>query len=1225
MLELGYRTQVRGTVTFQPGKGPSTMLLWVGDQKIKPWIGVQAAAGQVALIWQGQPPDFVRVKAGAKPPATGRWQLRLEVDRGLVQAKVWADGEEEPRDWQLARYIAGTIGFQPQGVGVGCSGGTAELESWQVRSSRREQWTAEQERHQQEILRCHVEALRLYRLGKRPEALEQKRQVLEISRKGFPPDHFLVAIAVNELGLLLMDMGKYSEARPLLEEALEIYRKVLPPDHPEVAGTMKALGAVLQEMRQYSGARSLLEESLRARRKTLPADHADLADYLNRLGILLDAMGKSAEARPLLEELVKICRKAFPPDHPQLASSLYNLGLLLQELGHYADAHPLLEEAVKIRRKALPPDHPDLALSLGRLGMVLLAMGKYVEAKPLLEEALKIQRKALPPHHPQLALTLLGMGALLREMGQQADALGLLEEAVKIHRQALPPDHPDLADSLSNLALLLEGMGKYDEAWPLYEQALRIYRKALPPGHPRLASCLNNMGVLLAKLEKLAEARPLLEEALKIQRQALPADHPVVAQFLDNLAQVLSKMGEHDEARLLYEQVVTIHRKVLPPDHPHVAQSLDNLARLLIEMGKDAEARPQLEEAVKIRRKALPPDHPSLAESLNHLGLLLQRAGEPRPAFDLLHEAVEALANHVRSTTAASAQADHAAIISRSRYGLHQFLTQAAQTLAAEDPRWSKVLTAVLESKSLSTTALAIRREALLTSSDPQAQRLLEQLRPRQQELADLLLRGAGKLSPDDYRHRCRQLRQECDDLERRLGALSRAYAEEHHARRATPTDLARALPAEAVCIEFLRTFAWNFKARRWHGAPRYVALVLRASDSDSHAPQVSFVDLGEETGIDTAIEAWRAAVRKGRSDPAAERRLRELLWEPLFQLLPEKTTRLYLAPDGQLALVPFEAIRLDDGRFLIERYRISYLNSGRDLMPRPRPEKTPDAAVVLADPDYDAVGDDAPPRKPDTIAAATDLQRDLVFGGGAPRRLPGFVREADAAAKLLDACKGSRRVALRGAAATEEAVRASPRPRLLYCITHGYFLPDAPRPAPESFTRELGLFGDTPRLRLPDVGPDPRLRSGLVLAGANQWRERIKKGLSDGLLTAKEVEEQLDLWGTELVILSACDTGRGEVSRIGEGVLGLRRAFQLAGAECVLASLWPVEDRATELLLQDFLRRWLDGKPPATALREAQLAAIAESRKSKNKRLAEAPPLLWAGFICHGGRSEKP
>ena len=152
---------------------------------------------------------------------------------------------------------------------------------------------------------------------------------------------------------------------------------------------------------------------------------------------------------------------------------------------------------------------------------------------------------------------------------------------------------------------------------------------------------------------------------------------------------------------------------------------------------------------------------------------------------------------------------------------------------------------------------------------------------------------------------------------------------------------------------------------------------------------------------------------------------------------------------------------------------------------------------------------------------------------------------------------------------------------------------------------------------KLPDPGPDPRLASGLALAGANRWQERSQRGVSDGLLTALEAEE-LDLWGTELVVLSACDTGRGQV-QVGEGVLGLRRAFQQAGAQTVLASLWKVPDQETEQLMTAFLRRWLGGADKSEALRQAQLELIRRLREGKDKDKRTAPPLYWAAFICHG------
>jgi CHAT domain-containing protein len=303
-----------------------------------------------------------------------------------------------------------------------------------------------------------------------------------------------------------------------------------------------------------------------------------------------------------------------------------------------------------------------------------------------------------------------------------------------------------------------------------------------------------------------------------------------------------------------------------------------------------------------------------------------------------------------------------------------------------------------------------------------------------------------------------------------------------------------------------------------------------------------------------------------------------------------------------------------------VERLHISYVTTGRDLMPRPQPKDKPGLALVLADPDYNATGaDDKLLAKANpTASPKRNEEAARQFQFKPLESLPGFAGEAKAVEQLLTGRPGWRVQSHRGADASEETLRSVPRPRLLYCITHGFFLEDRPRPAAPNPLRELGLADAGPaKWRLPDPGPDPRLASGLALAGANRWQERSKRGLSDGLLTALEAEE-LELWGTELVVLSACETGRGQV-QVGEGVLGLRRAFQQAGAQTVLASLWKVPDAETEQLMAAFLRHWLGGADKSESLRQAQLELIQHLREGKDESKRAAPPLYWAGFICHG------
>jgi CHAT domain-containing protein len=394
---------------------------------------------------------------------------------------------------------------------------------------------------------------------------------------------------------------------------------------------------------------------------------------------------------------------------------------------------------------------------------------------------------------------------------------------------------------------------------------------------------------------------------------------------------------------------------------------------------------------------------------------------------------------------------------------------------------------------------------------------------------------------------------------------------------------------------------------------------------------------LGEAAPIEEAIHKWRRSIPSGTVNETASSLLRERVWRPLRESLFKDTIRLFIAPDGQLALVPFEAIRLEDGRYLVEQFHVSYLSNGRDLMPRLGAPGEPGPAVVVSDPNYETL-DASGATLSAKLLASVGQARSAEFSSRGHRfqSLPGFSREAHAVA---DAWRKSRPneelVLIEGAAADEETLNQLRRPQVLHLVTHGFFLPDLqvfqdasepsdarptePEPSFSHGEEDRGLARVRPKPQSPE-GPareDPRLRSGLAMAGANRWLQRIDAGRSDGLLTALEVEN-LNLWGTDLVVLSACETGLGEV-QVGEGVLGLRRAFQQAGARTVLASLWKVPDAETEQLMTRFFELWLAGTSKSEALRSAQLELITRLRNQAGPKRRYAHPLYWGGFICHG------
>jgi CHAT domain-containing protein/Tfp pilus assembly protein PilF len=1215
-LSPGWTASVRALVRFENAKKDDAVLgLALTRDKTRLGIGLRLTPGKLVLAWPGNVdrPLTLAQSAAALPRA---WMVRIDVIHGLGRFKAWAQGTDEPPAWQGSHYLSGLF-WEPQflllQVGTGMP---VSLEALSVTGPGPLRLSAEQQREFTRGADLNRRALAMMGEGKGDEALTLLRDAQKLLEQIVPADHVLIGVNLHNQARVLQESGNGLRAGPPLHLAHKILARALPPEHPALGACQTTLGGFLVEDGKLDEARALLEKTLAHEKAVLPSTHSMVAITLHNLASVLQHQGDLTRARAYAEQALKVRQQTLPPDHPDIAHSLEQLGDLLRAEERFDEAAPMLDKALALRRKSLPEDHPAVARSLGALGLLADTRGKLEEARTYWERRLAILQKRLPADHPEVALALNDMGTILHRQGRLAQARPYVEEALAMRKRVLGPGHFHLAASHNLLATVLAEQGEQEEARKHYERALAINEKALPPSHPHVATAMHNLAGTLRELGKLDEAERYTRRALKLQIAARGPGHSAVAHTLGNLALVLRERKRYDEAVDCLIRALEIEHKVLSPLHPTVAHTRHNLGYLLFEASRVDEAGAQFARALEIGRKTLPPQHPQLFRSAQALAVVRRAQGADEECWRLFVEAVEGRAAFMTRALTGTAQREQIALVRADRAPLNGLVSVALQWSDLDTTRRLRLLDLVLENKALGAAAVTQRQEALLLEGDAEAREKHARLREVRQRLADLLLQGPGRQNPQDHRLECERFQQRHDDLERELGKQVRAYAALRQATRARAVELAARLGRGGVLIELLRYRHTHLPSRRpsRQGEERYTALLLW--QGAGKAVEVRLVPLGKAKDIDRLVHAWRAGVQKGLSADAEVRRLHDAVWAPLAQELPAKAKHLYVAPDGELALVPLEALRLKDGRYLIERYAVSYLLTGRDLVPRPQPAAKSDLAVILADPDYEAtLGEES--KKP--------AKARLVLGdsGAAVRagrfeRLPGFAREADAVAALLGGRPGWKVEAARRAAASEEQLARIAKPRLLYCVTHGFFLQDVPRPAPRALLRDLAVADDAGgRLQLPSFGGDPRLRSGLALAGANQWQKRAAKGLSDGWLTALEVEN-LDLWGTELVVLSACETGLGEV-HVGEGVLGLRRAFQLAGARTVVASLWKVPDAETQQLMTDFLQRWLKGAGKAEALRQAQLELIRRLRASPAAARRSAPPLYWAGFICHG------
>jgi CHAT domain-containing protein/tetratricopeptide (TPR) repeat protein len=1098
------------------------------------------------------------------------------------------------------------------------------------------------------------EATQLKGAGKYSEAIARAQHALALREAALGGMHPDVANCLNQVGELYRRQGDLAHAEPLLQRALAI--REAPPGAPplDVAQTLNDLANLYWVQGLYDRAESLHQRALTLREAAVGKNHPLVADSLNNLAVLYKDQGLYDRAEPLQLRALAIREEALGKNHLRVAMSLVNLANLYADQGLYDRAEPLHQRALAIQKAALGDNHPDVAQSLSNLALLYADQGLYDRAEPLNQRALALREAAFGDNHPDVAASLNNLANLYVDQGLYDRAEPLHLRALSIQEAAFGDNHPRVAGSLDNLANLYADQGLYGRAEPLHQRALAIREASLGNNHPSVAQTLNNLAILYVGQGLYGRAEPLYQRALAILEAAHGNNHPLVASALDNLAILYKDQGLYDRAEPLHQRALAIREALLGDNHPEVAQSLDNLANLYMDRGLYGRAEPLLQRALAIQEAALGDNHPFVAISLASLanlyvnrGLydraepLLQRAlaiqeaalGDNHPFvaqtlnhLALLHLAQHRLASALPFYTRAFAITElrlrqEALDFSESRLASFlQYLRADEQVLYAllrahpEDARIQRLaLSAVLLHKGRSVEETADISRTVFRSLGAADRDTFERLRGLRTQRATLSLAGPGALTPKDYQQRLKKLADEGDaleaDLARRSAPLRALTA------LPSPADIvdrvAASLPRDGALVELI-AYVDNplvpkpgTSRAKLRGELRYLALVL-FPDGATRA-----LDLGPAAPIDRAATRLRDALaRRDAQFQTSAQALYRRAFQPLLPLLGD-THRIFLSPDGQLGIVPFAA--LHDGRqFLLDSFDFTYLTSGKDLLPRSQDGLPSSSVVVLADPDFHAAPGTAPQASDHTSTPAersavlerffsTSRAADLAATPWAP--LPGTRQEAEAIQRLLPRAR-----LFLGNEATKERLLQLPTPGILHLATHGFFLEDAPVPRGSRAVVNFGALGDEALAARP---PDPLLRSGLILAGAGPGApdaaDATRAPADTALVTALELAG-LDLWGTQLVVLSACDTGRGDV-KLGQGVYGLHRAFLVAGAETVVMSLWKVSDAKTGALMEAYYRNLLAGQGRATALRKA----MRELRKT------QAHPHYWAPFISVG------
>ncbi|HET8948824.1 MAG TPA: CHAT domain-containing tetratricopeptide repeat protein [Candidatus Polarisedimenticolia bacterium] len=1014
-------------------------------------------------------------------------------------------------------------------------------------------------------------------------------------------------------------------------------------DSPAYAAAVDLLVDVLVRSGRWSDPKTkeLAARAIDIQTRHLGPDAPDLATSLLLLGNIERLAGRNEQALVHQERALAIRQASFGADTLPVAEALWQLGWSYNNTDDPQKSVRLHEQALAIREKLLGPDDLLVADSLVGLGGVVRNAGDFERAAALHERALAIRRHRLRADHPDVALSVLSVADARHQVGDLAGALPLYEEAVALREKAASPDLPRLSEVLIDFGDLLTELGDFERARPYYERGLKIRVEGLGEGSWITGVGHESYGLFLEAAGDDAAARREFETAIATYDRELPPPHPLRARARQALGDLLRRQGDLDAARVVLQAAVDVWRLQPAPGHPSSGSAFMMLGAVQRDRGDVDAAGPLLEQAIQVFGAAFGTAHPRYGEALLERARLKWRQGNDAAALEDALRSEESLRASLRDTTRGLSEAEALRYQEIMVSGLDTAFSILARANAAPpDPAaGARVLEALARSRTLVLDEIAARRRSITRSTDPAVRRLDQALQDASRKYARLLVADP---SPG-YARLLQEAREGMERAERDLAAASRAFAAERTRQEIGFAAIGRELPPHAALVSYV-AYRRSEPGAPGRGIPSYLAFALPAGAS---APVV--VPLGPAAGIDAAIEAWRreasslpAGAAAEKSYRAAAGRLRETLWDPVAAHLGG-AARVVVVPDGAIHALSFATLVGRDGRFLVETGpEFHYVSAERDLFGGSPPAAPGRGLLALGGPDFDAApakiassqsntpARSGPARAPAAPGSpATPLMRaaagppcaDLAALKFLP--LPGAAAEVhevqglwrgrggdpgghagDSGGRAGD--PGGAREPVRvltGRDATEANLgRLASGKRVVHLATHAFFVPSQCDERPASGGAAEGRLQAGTPLRV----------CGLALSGANR-RAGVPPGADDGLLTAEEISS-LDLEGVEWVVLSGCQTGIG-LARAGEGILGLRRSFQVAGARTLVLSLWPVSDNDTRSWMAELYRARSGGATTLEAANAASRRIVAARRKAG----VTAHPFFWGAFVAAG------
>lgn len=798
--------------------------------------------------------------------------------------------------------------------------------------------------------------------------------------------------------------------------------------------------------------------------------------------------------------------------------------------------------------------------ALSSLALVNLTQAKNTKAAEYLASSLEMSESTVGKRSAAYIANLNNLAKLHQALGKYNEAETEFSEALALSDQFFG-DGMQKAILLNNKAMLFQTVGRYDEAAELMKEAMKSSSK----GPKKTFQSFDNrkfkinLAFIYQLSGKLTEAETAFQEIKKVFEDRKQTGNAEYAGLLNQMGILYIQMGKPEKVEELLKKSKAVYKERFTEENTYYAKVTNDLGNFYRMQARYEDAEKQLNKALHIRETLLGTKHPDYVRTQENLAILYWKTGKLEQAYMMYRELMDKTIDFINQYFPPMSEAEKTSYwdITAPRFQrFYNFAIEASATM--------KYVAQDFYDYNLATKALLLNatnkvKDGILKSKNEDLIKEYLSWLDQKEQLARLYTLSKEELKQQKIN--LSELERAANATEKSLSSKSAEFSAGYSTQKSSYKQILALLNDTEAVVDIIRVrgFAQDFTSDS-----RYVALILKKG---SEMPQLVMMENGAELEKKYA-KFYRNAVQQKVTDDYSY----EQYWTKIEKELAGKKL-IYISPDGVYNQMNLNTLKRPDQDYVVNRYDLVIIGNSKDLIAlKARKTSVPKKnAFLLGFPDYGT---------PDIVS------------------LPGTKVEIDGVAKVLRT-SGYQITQVMAKDATERNIKSVKAPSLVHIATHGYFLQDAGE-------GEGSVFG----VNAESASRNPLLRSGLILAGAGK---SITGGGSDitsndnGILTAYEAMN-LDLEGTNLVILSACETGLGDI-KSGEGVYGLQRAFQVAGAEALIMSLWKVDDAATQMLMTNFYNNWIKLGNKQKAFKQAQLQLMAKYKE----------PYYWGAFVMMG------